>query len=61
MSTNLYVVNQALSHKNLETTLRYTHDIPTALMDTLGNISIKPKDVSAPKVSCRLVLWDALL
>lgn len=49
MSTNPYVVSQALTHKNLETTLRYTHDIPTALMDTLGKISIKPKDLSAPK------------
>lgn len=49
MSTNPYVVSQALTHKNLETTLRYTHDIPTALMDTLGKISIKPKDLSVPK------------
>lgn len=49
MSTNPYVVSQALTHKNLETTLRYTHDIPTALMDTLGKISIKPKDLSAKK------------
>ena len=49
MSTNPYVVSQALTHKNLETTLRYTHDIPTALMDTLGKISIKPKNLSAPK------------
>lgn len=44
MSTNPYVVSQALTHKNLGTTLRYTHDIPTALMDTLGKISIKPKE-----------------
>lgn len=49
MSTNPYVVSQALTHKNLETTLRYTHDIPTALMDTLGKISIKPKDLSVPE------------
>lgn len=49
MSTNPYVVSQALTHKNLETTLRYTHDIPTALMDTLGKISIKPKDLSTQK------------
>ncbi len=49
MSINPYVVSQALTHKNLETTLRYTHDIPTALMDTLGKISIKPKDLSAQK------------
>ena len=33
----------ALTHKNLETTLRYTHDVPTALLDTLGKITIKPK------------------
>lgn len=43
MSSNPYVVSQALTHKNLETTLRYTHDVPTALLDTLGKITIKPK------------------
>lgn len=43
MSSNPYVVSQALTHKNLETTLRYTHDVPTALIDTLGKISLKPK------------------
>ena len=43
MSSNPYLVSQALTHKNLETTLRYTHNVPTALVDTLGKISIKPK------------------
>lgn len=43
MSSNPYVVSQALTHKNLETTLRYTHEIPTALLETLGKITIKPK------------------
>lgn len=43
MSSNPYVVSQALTHKNLETTLRYTHEIPTALLETLGKIKIKPK------------------
>ena len=43
MSSNPYVVSQALTHKNLETTLRYTHEVPTALLETLGKIKIKPK------------------
>ena len=43
MSSNPYLVSQALTHKNLGTTLRYTHNVPTALVDTLGKISIKPK------------------
>lgn len=43
MSSNPYVVSQALTHKNLGTTLRYTHEVPTALLDTLGKITIKPK------------------
>lgn len=43
MNSNPYVVSQALTHKNLGTTLRYTHEVPTALLDTLGKITIKPK------------------
>ena len=43
MSSNPYVVSQALPHKNLEPTLRYTHEVPTALLETLGKIKIKPK------------------
>lgn len=43
MSSNPYVVSQALTHKNLGTTLRYTHEVPTALLETLGKITIKPK------------------
>ena len=42
LTNNPYVVGRALTHKNLGTTLRYTHDVPTALIDTLGKIKIKP-------------------
>lgn len=42
VTNNPYVVSRALTHKNLGTTLRYTHDVPTALIETLGKIKIKP-------------------
>ena len=40
---NPYVISKALTHKNLETTLKYTHNIPKALLSTLGKITLKPK------------------
>lgn len=32
-----------MRHKDIGTTMRYAHKVPTALLDTLGKITIKPK------------------
>lgn len=32
-----------MCHKDIGTTMRYTHEVPTALLETLGKITIKPK------------------
>ncbi len=42
-SSNPYIVSQFLTHKNLGTTLRHSHDVPMALIDTIGKIPLKPK------------------
>ena len=44
-NSNPYAVQQSMCHKDIGTTMRYTHEVPTALLETLGKITIKPKDV----------------
>lgn len=41
-NSNPYAVQQSLCHKDIGTTMRYTHEVPTALLETLGKITIKP-------------------
>ena len=42
-NSNPYAVQQSMCHKDIGTTMRYTHEVPTALLETLGKITIKPK------------------
>lgn len=42
-NSNPYAVQQLMCHKDIGTTMRYTHEVPTALLETLGKITIKPK------------------
>lgn len=42
---NPYAVQQSICHKDIGTTMRYTHEVPTALLEILGKITIKPKEV----------------
>ena len=44
-NSNPYAVQQSMCHKDIGTTMRYTHEVPTALLETLGKITIKPKNV----------------
>jgi hypothetical protein len=42
-ATAASAVQQSMCHKDIGTTMRYTHEVPTALLETLGKITIKPK------------------
>ena len=42
-ASNPYAVQHAMCHKDINTTMRYTHDVPLALLETLGKITIKPR------------------
>ena len=44
-NSNPYAVQQSMCHKDIGTTRRDTHEVPTALLETLGKITIKPKNL----------------
>lgn len=51
-NSNPYAVQQSMCHKDIGTTMRYIHEVPTALLETLGKITIKPKSDTTSSQIC---------